>query len=215
MHAKFFFGNWKCRMLLEIYCCIFVSVPWVVWDQSWHDQTVCSFKCTFEKHADFFLEELAKLWENIYVYKILFVRRSTWIPTSLLVKISTRDTQRVQSGLPGKKGGLRDWKCHRLIKYISSYMRLTFFAAAFLMTSGFKVVAPEWFFAQRTNERCLVSGNFLNWPTGYPSSPQFAVKRQDRIGGLPYLRCSKRHGLKFPPLSQVYKTLIMKILCKW
>ena len=87
------------------------------------------------RNVQIFFRRMDKTLREIY-FKILFVRRSTWIPTSLLVvKISTCDTQRVQSGLMGKKGGLRDWKCHRLIKYISSYMRLTFFAAAFLMTS--------------------------------------------------------------------------------
>ena len=69
--------------------------------------------------------------------------------SSLLLKISTCDTR--QRAVWPQKGGLRDWKCHRVW---SSTFRLTYVSRFLLLTLGFKVIAPESFFA--TENGCEV-----------------------------------------------------------
>ena len=49
------------------------------------------------------------------------------------------------------------------------------------MTSGFKVVAPEWFFAQRTNGRCF-KFQAIFWIDRQPVLPPLSSLLRDKIG---------------------------------
>ena len=125
---KFFSVNQKCKREIFSSLCCFLVCLFHKWHQAWLNSILLQIYICFNKHAYFSKNEQnfeRNKFENL-VYPEINLDSDFTSGEDKHLRYTTCAVRP-----PGQKSGLRDWKCHRLIKYISSYIRLTFLLLLF------------------------------------------------------------------------------------